>query len=649
MIKKILTLFLMSVSVAINAQSGLDINNIKKSNNYFWGQSQTCDTYDKAKSKAMELMYENIIENYDAHPIDLGIDDFESHMDKIMLTLDKKISYKRKIYNVVRDTKNDKYECLAYISKADFDEVCKERAADIQKFAEIGMAKESDHNMTDALRAYYWGMLSCVAHPYGKTLKITVDDEEVMAYNYLYDRAVEALGTFTFSISKDNPGEFNDEGISVIMNVRADDNEVSGLQVKYYNGVDDYVKTMIDNGKMEVLLLSHDAREFDFKIEYDFSHHIISHPEMKVIMDNIDKIIIKENVGRDFDITPYIKYIDGTAQKEAEEKAKAEAEAKADTVAETETGAEVEAEMVAEADVESGAELAKAPLLTDDEMYFLRVMKEVEDAFRAKNYSSVSKYFTKESYAMLDTLVRNAEISVIGNQQYELITVGNTTVCRDIDMKFQFRNYVSFIREVVFRFDNETKLISSLAFRLSSIAENDIATKNRWNNDCKMALVNFLEDYQTAYALKRYDYLESIFSDDALFIVGHVLKKNENELKDIKQFKLPAEEVELLRMDKNTYFERLSKVFLSQEYINIRFTETDFKRQLVSDDEENAKGEDIFGVRLLQEYHSTTYGDVGYLFLMVDLRDVKRPVIHVRAWQPDKVDINKLVTLKDLE
>jgi hypothetical protein len=188
-----------------------------------------------------------------------------------------------------------------------------------------------------------------------------------------------------------------------------------------------------------------------------------------------------------------------------------------------------------------------------------------------------------------------------------------------------------------------------LAFRLSSIAENDIATKNKWNTDCKLALINFLEDYQTAYALKRYDYLESIFSDDALFIVGHVLQKNNDELKDIKQFKLPEEEVELLRMDKNAYFERLSRVFKSQEYINIRFTETDFKRQMVSSDEENSEGEDIFGVRLLQEYHSTTYGDIGYLFLMVDLRDTKRPVIHVRAWQPDKVDLGKLVNLKDLE
>ncbi len=619
MIKKTLTLLLMFIAFAINAQNAaVDINNIKKGNQYFWGQSQVCDTYDKAKSKATELMYNHIVENYDAHPIDLGIDDFDTHMKKIMITLEKKISYRRKIHNVVRDTKNDRYECLAYISKSDFEDVCKERAEDIQRLVNVGQNKESEHNVTDALRSYYWGMMSCLAHPYGKILKIEVDGEDVPAYTYLEERVIEMLGTFTFSISKENPGEFNDEGISVIMNVRADDNDVSGLQIKYYNGVDDYVKTMVDNGKLEVQLLSQDVSEFDFKIEYDFSHHIISHPEMKVIMDNIEKIIIKENVNREFNLAPYIKYLNGSA------------------VAEPETKQEQKTN-------------GKAPLLTDNEMYFLKVMKEIEQAFRVKDYNSVRKYFTQESFGMLDTLVRNADISVIGNQQYELITCGNTTICRDIDMKFQFRNYVSFIREVVFRFDNDSKLITSLAFRLSSIAENDIATKNKWNNDCKLALVNFLEDYQTAYALKRYDYLESIFSDDALFIVGHVLKKNVDELKDIKQFNLPAEEVELLRMDKNSYFERLSKVFKSQEYINIRFTETDFKRQMVSSDEEDGGGEDIFGVRLLQEYHSTTYGDVGYLFLMVDLRDAKRPVIHVRAWQPDKVDLGKLVNLKDLE
>ena len=39
-----------------------------------------------------------------------------------------------------------------------------------------------------------------------------------------------------------------------------------------------------------------------------------------------------------------------------------------------------------------------------------------------------------------------------------------------------------------------------------------------------MILISFLENYKTAYALKRLDYISSIFDDDALIITGRVLK-----------------------------------------------------------------------------------------------------------------------------
>ena len=610
MIKKTFALFLMLIAFSINAQD-TDIYNIKKSKQHYWGESPVYDTYEKAKNKAMEMMCDNIIETIAASPVEMGGVSKEAHLEKIMLTLENKISYKRKIVNVVRDTKDDKYSCLAYISKDDFEAICNERTSEIQRYFDMGNDKEEDEMMVDALRSYYWGMMLCVAHPYGNKIMINVDNEDVPAYEYLYERVVEVLDTFTFAVAKNNPGEFNEEGITVMLNVRSNGNDVSHLRFKYYNGVDDYVTTTATNGKAAVQLANHDVKDFDIKIEYDFSHEKIAHPEIAIILNNIDNVVIKDNVKRYLNIEPYTKYFSGDKKVE-----------------------------------ESSNNNVK---LNSDEKYYLGLMLEIEKAFRAKNYVSVKKYFTDESFAMLDTLVRNGNISVVGNQQYEFITYGNTTICRDIDMKFEFRNHASFLRELVFRFDNESKLITSMAFRLTSEAENDIATKNKWENNCKLALINFLEDYQTAYALKRYDYLESIFSDDALIIVGHVLKRNNNELKDVKQFNLPAQEVELLRMDKNAYFDRLSRVFMSQEYINIRFTETDFKRQLFSTDEANTNGEDIFGVRLLQEYHSATYGDVGYLFLMVDLRDVQRPVIHVRAWQPDKVDINKLVNLRDLE
>ena len=96
-----------------------------------------------------------------------------------------------------------------------------------------------------------------------------------------------------------------------------------------------------------------------------------------------------------------------------------------------------------------------------------------------------------------------------------------------------------------------------------------------------------------------------------------------------------------MKYDKDTYFKNLTRTFKSQEYINLRFAETDFTKASTSSNRE------VYGVRLLQEYYSSTYGDIGYLFLLVDLTD-EAPLIHVRAWQPDEVELSKLMGMKDL-
>ncbi len=44
----------------------------------------------------------------------------------------------------------------------------------------------------------------------------------------------------------------------------------------------------------------------------------------------------------------------------------------------------------------------------------------------------------------------------------------------------------------------------------------------------------------------------------------------------------------------------------------------------------------MFGIQIKQEYSSSNYGDMGYLFLLVDLNEPDRPVIQVRTWQPDR-------------
>lgn len=96
--------------------------------------------------------------------------------------------------------------------------------------------------------------------------------------------------------------------------------------------------------------------------------------------------------------------------------------------------------------------------------------------------------------------------------------------------------------------------------------------------------------------------------------------------------------IELNQKTKAEYIKSLNRAFNSREYINLKFRDTNFIQA--------ANGENLFGVQIKQEYYSNSYSDVGYLFLIVDLRE-KLPCIHVRTWQPNKTKIEDLINLNN--
>ena len=259
-------------------------------------------------------------------------------------------------------------------------------------------------------------------------------------------------------------------------------------------------------------------------------------------------------------------------------------------------------------------------------------MESIENAIRSKNYTSVQSLFTEEGYDSFLKLVRRGNATIVGKPQYRFMGFGKLTLCRSITMQFRFRNNKQFIENVTFRF-NADNLVESLAFTLSDVAESDILQKGEWNRDSRLTLMTFLEDYQTAYALGRDKYLESIFSDNALIIVGNKLESR--VLADGVRL---VERVRYDTLSKKQYINRLRGHFATKEYINLNFTETDFQRA--------SNNKEMYGIRVRQEYFSSNYGDVGYLFLLVDLRN-ELPIIHVRAWQNDKLPLESLIELND--
>jgi len=212
-------------------------------------------------------------------------------------------------------------------------------------------------------------------------------------------------------------------------------------------------------------------------------------------------------------------------------------------------------------------------------------------------------------------------------------------IVRSVPMKFSYpNNNREFIEQVVFTFNHESK-IEAISFSVGDKAIADIEDKgDRFGTiEDKYVLISFLENYKTAYCLKRLDYIEEIFADNALIIVGHVVKQAEPI--DGMYARAGGKKVEFIELSKMEYVARLRKVFNSNEFVNIHFEDNIVKR-LNGDSK-------IYGIQLKQDYTSASYADKGYLFLMIDLNDSINPKIYVRTWQPEKNEDGSIFGLSD--
>lgn len=144
----------------------------------------------------------------------------------------------------------------------------------------------------------------------------------------------------------------------------------------------------------------------------------------------------------------------------------------------------------------------------------------------------------------------------------------------------------------------------------------------------RQVIVDFVENYRTSYNRKDLKYIESVFSDNALIITGKVVR--EKPKSDFAMRSLSPEKIVYQKKTKGEYIASLKKVFASNSYINVVFDEVEVIQ--------HPKLTDIYGVTLKQEWNSSRYRDVGFVFLMIDFQDELHPLIQVRTWQPEKLN-----------
>lgn len=154
--------------------------------------------------------------------------------------------------------------------------------------------------------------------------------------------------------------------------------------------------------------------------------------------------------------------------------------------------------------------------------------------------------------------------------------------------------------------------------------------------DNRRMILNYVEHLRTSYTTKDIEFLEQLFSEEALIIVGKVIR---NAPKMEGQY-LSQEQVQYNVKSKRAYLDRLKLLFKTNKEIKLKFSDFKIMRHPTL--------EGIYGVTLRQGYSSDLYSDDGYLFLLWDFRDEASPLIHVRTWQPSMLNDQTPLPEKDI-
>lgn len=182
------------------------------------------------------------------------------------------------------------------------------------------------------------------------------------------------------------------------------------------------------------------------------------------------------------------------------------------------------------------------------------------------------------------------------------------------------------LREGVITFDRTGK-ITDFHFAIDVNMYSQILRNAKTVEDFvqRQLILEYVERFRNAYNLKDLNFLEQIFSDDALIITGKVITTRQSDISQLNNKKIIYS-----KQSKREYLTKLARIFKANKRINVTFDEIKVVRH-------PAKA-DFYGVTLKQGYTSDSYQDEGYLFLLWDFTNKEAPQIHVRTWQPDRID-----------
>ena len=485
-----------------------------------------------------------------------------------------------------------------WIKKSEVERIFENRKARIQSMMEAAVRAESKGKIDDALRNYYWGLLLTQSLQYpNEAFYLSPDSQKFMLMTWIPERMNAIFDEIDVStVRKEDNGD-------VELSFKYKDIPINSIDYTYFDGRDWSNIYSAKDGLGILEMVPGDMRDaYQLKFEYEYRGQAHIDKELESVLGIMKAIPMRS------------AYVNVSAKIKNTTK---------DFISTSHTNESLEVNSFTTTETA----IYKMPKEIGDDTQYRQVLTKIESAIRSGNAQSVASCFTPTGLDIYNRLLVYGSAKIVGETNFQFYRLGSEVIGRGLQMSFSFKTGMrkAFVQDVVFTFDAEGK-INNVSFGLGKTANDDILGKSVWPEEVRMAIMQFMENYQTAYALKRLDYIESVFDEDAVIITGSLVPRR--VVSDGGGYVMNDKVVKYSRYNKQSYLKHLQNSFASKEYINLRFANNDVRKL--------AKGGELYAIQIYQEYYSSNYGDKGYLFLMVDLNNPDQPVIKVRTWQPDK-------------